>query len=482
MSGRVTSGAAAEGPSAYPAQEESDVVLNSGSTLRLRPIRPQDASALLAFYKRLSPDSLYFRFFSVPRLDVKKAQSVCRVDYENTFAPRRRGRPAASSRPPTTSGRPTQPDRAEAAFAVEDALQGQGIGTRLLERLAEIARARGIRLFEADVLAAEPPDARRLPQLRLRGARSAVRGRRRARSSSRLTPTPRSRGQLRRGRSGARRLASMKRLFEPKVVAVIGASRERGKIGAEIFHNLARAASAGTVVPVNPKRDEILGVPVLPAAHRRPGPGGPRGHRDPGGATSKPAVDDCVAKGVDGHRRHHRRLLRDGRGGAPPGGGPAREDPGRRHPHGRAQLHGPPQHRSGRPPERDVRSRLSAGGPRRPLLAERRARARHPRLRVQAEPRHLDVRVRRQQGGRLGQRPDPVLGRGPAHRRDPALPGELRQPGPLLADRAPRRAQEADRRRQGRPLRARARARRLRTRARSPSRTRSSTRSSARRA
>ena len=45
----------------------------------------------------------------------------------------------------------THPERAEAAFAVRTTCGGQGIGTRLLERLAESA-VQGDRDFEADVL------------------------------------------------------------------------------------------------------------------------------------------------------------------------------------------------------------------------------------------------------------------------------------------------------------------------------------------
>ena len=59
-------------PHPYPAHEERDVVLRSGATARLRPIRPEDAPALLRFYKGLSPNSLYFRFFSLPAIDAQK--------------------------------------------------------------------------------------------------------------------------------------------------------------------------------------------------------------------------------------------------------------------------------------------------------------------------------------------------------------------------------------------------------------------------
>ena len=74
------------------------------------------------------------------------------------------------------------------------------------------------------------------------------------------------------------------------------------------------------------------------------------------GGRGEAAVDDCVATGVAGDRRDHGGLLRDRRGGPPPRGGAPREGPRGRDPDGRAQLHGPHQHRSAGPPER-ARSR-----------------------------------------------------------------------------------------------------------------------------
>jgi hypothetical protein len=49
--------------SAYPAHWEADVVLSDGATAHLRPIRPDDAQRLVAFYGRVSDESKYFRFF-----------------------------------------------------------------------------------------------------------------------------------------------------------------------------------------------------------------------------------------------------------------------------------------------------------------------------------------------------------------------------------------------------------------------------------
>jgi len=85
--------------------------------------------------------------------------------------------------------------------------------------------------------------------------------------------------------------------FQPKSVAVIGASRTPGKVGYDIVKNLLDAGYEGRVFPINPKADEILGLPcfasvtevqeavelaviVIPAR------------------AVLPAIDECAAKGI----------------------------------------------------------------------------------------------------------------------------------------------------------------------------------------
>ncbi len=278
----------------YPAHEERDVVLRSGSTLRLRPIRPGDAPALLAFYKRLSPDSLYFRFFSAAAVDVAKTESFCRIDYDSVFAlvGEAAGRIVAIAH---YFRFPDHPERAEVAFTVEDALQGQGVGTRLLERLADIAREHGISVFEAEVLGHN----RRMidvfhhcgfdtTQRRIEGDVEKV--------VLAITPTD-AYAQRAAERSERAAAASMKLLFEPRVVAVIGASRERGKIGAEVLYNLISNGFTGKVVPINPNAREILGIECFPRLAEVPGEVDLAVITVPAEKVGA-AVDDCVAKAV----------------------------------------------------------------------------------------------------------------------------------------------------------------------------------------
>ncbi len=50
--------------SSYPADRDADVVLRDGSTIHLRPVRPEDEPAVRAFYEGLSEEARYLRFFS----------------------------------------------------------------------------------------------------------------------------------------------------------------------------------------------------------------------------------------------------------------------------------------------------------------------------------------------------------------------------------------------------------------------------------
>jgi acetyltransferase len=59
-------------------------------------------------------------------------------------------------------------------------------------------------------------------------------------------------------------------LFEPRTVAVIGASHDPNKIGYKIVQNIVANGYTGKVYPVNPKGGEILGLPVSPTVRDIP--------------------------------------------------------------------------------------------------------------------------------------------------------------------------------------------------------------------
>src|SRR6266496_1440966 len=58
--------------------------------------------------------------------------------------------------------------------------------------------------------------------------------------------------------------AALRKVLAPRSVAVIGASRRRGTVGGELFHNLLAAGFTGPVYPVNPKAAAVQSVPAYP--------------------------------------------------------------------------------------------------------------------------------------------------------------------------------------------------------------------------
>lgn len=137
-------------PPGYPREWEADVLLSDGSLARLRPIRPDDATRLVEFYDRVSPESKYLRFFApYPRLSDADVVRFTQVDYVDRVA-----LIVLTGEQMVAVGRYDRAgsDDAEVAFLVEDAHQGRGIAQLLLEHLAEAARERGVQKFVAEVL------------------------------------------------------------------------------------------------------------------------------------------------------------------------------------------------------------------------------------------------------------------------------------------------------------------------------------------
>ena len=66
-------------------------------------------------------------------------------------------------------------------------------------------------------------------------------------------------------------LTAMRRLMEPRSVAVIGASNEPGKIGNSVMRNLIDGGFPGEIHPVNPKADDILGRKAYKTVEEVPG-------------------------------------------------------------------------------------------------------------------------------------------------------------------------------------------------------------------
>ena len=130
-----------------------DDVLADGTAVQVRPIRPSDTSALIAFHEGLSAETVYRRFFNPhPHLAVEEATRFTTVDFQDRLAMVATidGGLVAVAR----FDRVDSTETAEVAFVVADAYQGRGLGTLLLKALVCTGRELGIRRFVADTLSA----------------------------------------------------------------------------------------------------------------------------------------------------------------------------------------------------------------------------------------------------------------------------------------------------------------------------------------
>jgi RimJ/RimL family protein N-acetyltransferase len=139
-----------------PASQPHVVRLRSGDLVRVRQVRPGDASAVVSAYAHLGEQSRYRRFFAVmpelPEATVKAPVEVDHTDHEALVAV-----PLQSEEEIVGECRfvrpADQPDTADLAVTVVDAWQGRGLGSVLLARLSERALEVGIEYFSAEVLA-----------------------------------------------------------------------------------------------------------------------------------------------------------------------------------------------------------------------------------------------------------------------------------------------------------------------------------------
>jgi acetate---CoA ligase (ADP-forming) len=240
----------------------ADVVLRDGSTVRVRPAVPEDADSILEFLQRLSAETRALRFFgslSQGQL-AERARSMAQGAADGEFAllatqgPEKRvvGHGMYS---------PIGEDRAEVAFVVADKCQGRGLGCILLTHLAQVASRRGIRVFEAGVL---PHNHRMLRVFRDSGFAPRILaepGEIRVEFPTEVTERALERFEQ---REAIAAVNAVRAFLSPRSVAVIGASRRRGTIGGEVFHNLLDFGFAGPVLPVNPTAPVVQSVISYP--------------------------------------------------------------------------------------------------------------------------------------------------------------------------------------------------------------------------
>ncbi len=279
----------------YPAHWEADVVLADGGTVRVRPIRPDDGERLLGLHARLSPDSVYYRYFAPrPVLTPDEVAHLTGVDHRSRVAlvASLRDQIVGVARYDTVPGT----SDAEVAFVVEDAHQGRGLGSVLLEHLAAAAQERGAGRFSAHVLADNHRMIKVFRDAGYQPARSYDEGV--AHLTFPVEPTEVSRS-VREAREHWSEARSIQRLLAPRSVAVVGASREPGTLGHEVFVSLIAGGFGGPVYPVNPAAVAVTGVRAYPRLSDVPGGVDLAVVATPPDAVPS-VVEECARKGVHG--------------------------------------------------------------------------------------------------------------------------------------------------------------------------------------
>ena len=311
-------------PSAY-------ALLTDGTTIEIRPARPEDFAAVRDLHAKMSPDNLYLRFFSLsPMAAEREARRICREpgpDHAALLAVLDGELVGCGTYECADAGSRS----AEVALTVADDMQRRGVGTLLLEHLVSLARSRGVRAITAETLSENAAMLRVFADAGLQVQRALADG-----VYDLTFPLPGGETDAALGtyrdtvaeRERSADVASLRPVLTPASVAVIGASRRPGSVGRVILQNIIGGGFSGPVYAVNPAVAELDGVPCVPSAAALP-------------EEVDLAVIATPAAGGDRYRRRMRAA-----GGQGPGG--AHGGTGRPGPRGAFGHLPPPRHADGR--------------------------------------------------------------------------------------------------------------------------------------
>jgi acyl-CoA synthetase (NDP forming)/GNAT superfamily N-acetyltransferase len=260
----------------------------SGRQVEIGPYSSRDAADLQRFADGLSAETAYLRFHQgtghvtgdalraapAGRALVARAQGA--IVGVATWVPL----PAS--------------DEAEIALVVADGRHDRGIGSALFDAAGDAARGAGIRTFLAYVLTSNRGMRDLIDDLGFLTRRRHEGGVDEFHVSLEPTEAHSAGADLREHRGTK---ASLRPLFAPAAVAVIGASREPRSVGHAVLANLAHGGFAGPVYPVNPHATAVAGLPCFPRTSDLPGPVDLAVVTVPAALVAQ-AVDDAVAAGA----------------------------------------------------------------------------------------------------------------------------------------------------------------------------------------
>ena len=250
-------------------------LLADGTTVEIREAGPGDFDAVLAMHEAMAPDNIYLRFFSYSQRSAEtEARRICRDPAPGNAAllALRDGELLGVA---SYAGLIGNPGQAEVAFAVADHMHHKGIATLLLEHLVSLARSRRITTFTADTL------TENTAMLKVFADAGLPVQRHYAGEVFELTfPLPRDEDGTALDtylsavaeRESSADVASLRHIFAPESVVVIGASRRREAIGRVILENIRGGGYAGRLYTVNPRARQIDGERCLDSVLDLPEP------------------------------------------------------------------------------------------------------------------------------------------------------------------------------------------------------------------
>ena len=146
------------------------------------------------------------------------------------------------------------------SFAVADEFQRRGIGTRMLEQLASVGAERGIRRFDAEVMAENGAMVRLFEHAGFAVGRVGSGGE--VTVSLDITP-----GRAVQERIGERdhvgAVAALRSVLAPSSIAVVRAAGPSGNLLGQVMTNICTGGFRGQVLPVDPDGGVICGIPAV---------------------------------------------------------------------------------------------------------------------------------------------------------------------------------------------------------------------------
>jgi len=144
----------------YPAQYVGQWTMKDGTTVTMRPIRPEDEPLIIKFHEKLSERSVYLRYFQPLKLSTRTAHErltrICFIDYDREMALVAERRDPASGEPEilgvTRLSKIHGTDSAESAVVILDEAQHRGLGTELVRRSIDVARAESLKRVISNIL------------------------------------------------------------------------------------------------------------------------------------------------------------------------------------------------------------------------------------------------------------------------------------------------------------------------------------------